>query len=121
MLSEGSLLLRIRTEPSFAINMMMGRSNNEEQRVLKIDQQPQIKQTARLDFYGNKFLETEMSSHFLTFLKEYEEKFTLNSKSGHGVISSGESYSKTGAKPVTTCSKDFPGPINGPVPNIKNP
>ena len=105
--------------PPFAFNMMMGRPNIEEQGVHKIDQQGQIKPTAHIDYYDSKFLDSDKSSHLLAFLEEYDEKFTLNSESGHGVISFGEPYTYTGAKAVSTCSKDFPGPINGLVSDIK--
>ena len=107
--------------PSFAFNMLMGRPTNEEQLVHRRDQnqQRQIQPTAHIEHYDSKFLDSDKSSGLLAFLEEYDDKFTQNSENGHGVISFGETYTYTGAKAVTTCSKDFPGPINDLVTDIK--
>ena len=69
--------------------------------------------------YKENFVKPDFSKELTEFLKQHDEKFAMNSETGHGVISFGEVYEYNGAKAVKPISKDFPAPIQSLVKIIK--
>ena len=69
--------------------------------------------------YKENFVKPDLSKQLTEVLKQHDEKFAMNSETGHGVISFGEVYEYNGAKAVKPISKNFPAPIQSLVNNIK--
>jgi alkylated DNA repair dioxygenase AlkB len=81
--------------------------------------QNKVDPSAECITYKADFVKPDLSKELTDFLNQHDEKFAMNSETGHGVISFGEMYEYNGAKAVKPISKDFPPAIQSLVDSIK--